>query len=155
MDADGSQSTGGGTGGEGAGVVALGPLLALELGAILAFIAAGELRHGIDPLRQTGHVLMTASPFLAGWLLVGGLVGAYDERARSGVRAGLRIAVGAWVGGAAVGLTLRGTDLLPGAAPLSFALVMTGLGAVVVGGVRAGAIYRFARCDRGQRPTED
>jgi hypothetical protein len=127
----------------GPAAVPVGPLLALDLLAILGFVVLGELRHGVDPIARPVEVLVTAAPFVAGWLLVGGLVGAYGERARSDVRNGVRVAVGAWIGGAGVGLVIRGTSLLPGDAPLSFALVMAGLGALVVGSVRVCALRQL------------
>jgi hypothetical protein len=130
-------------GATGSAAVPVGTLLALDLLAILGFVVLGGLRHGVDPIARPGHVLLTAAPFVAGWLLVGGLVGAYADRARADVRHGVRVAVGAWTGGAGVGLTLRGTSLLPGDAPLSFAVVMAGLGALVVGCVRIGALQRL------------
>lgn len=114
----------------------VGRLLVADVATILVLIVLGEIRHGVDVVADPGRVVVTAAPFLAGWLLVGGLVGAYGPRAFGGTSQALRITVGAWLGGAGLGLTLRGTEHLPGNAPLPFALVMFGLGALALGLVR-------------------
>lgn len=115
---------------------AVGGLAVADLATILVLIVVGEIRHGVDVLGNPGRVLVTAAPFLLGWFLVAALVGAYGDRAFAGGARTLAVTVGAWMGGAGVGLTLRGTALLPGDSPLSFALVITGLGAVSLGVVR-------------------
>jgi hypothetical protein len=115
---------------------AVGSLAAADVVTLLALVTVGELRHGIDVVGNPGQVLATAAPFLLGWFLVSALVGAYGDRAFAGGIDTLKLTVGAWVGGAGVGLTLRGTSYLAGGAPLSFALVMTGLGALALGVLR-------------------
>lgn len=115
---------------------AVGGLAVADVATILFLIVLGELRHGIDVLGNPGRVLATAAPFLLGWFLVATLVGAYGDRAFAGGTRTVALTVGAWLGAAGVGLTLRGTRYLVGDAPLSFALVIAGLGALALGTVR-------------------
>jgi hypothetical protein len=113
--------------------------------AILLLVLAGELRHGVDVVANPTRVLVTAAPFLFGWLLVGGLVGAYADRVRAGGLALVRVTAGAWLGGAGVALTLRDSQYLAGSSPLSFALVMTGLGLVALLVARLVVTYGLRR----------
>ena len=118
------------------GLPAVGSLAAVDVATLLALVTVGEIRHGIDVAGNPGQVLATAAPFLLGWFVMSALVGAYGDRAFAGGLSTVRLTVGAWIGGAGVGLTLRGTSYLAGDSPLSFALVMTGLGALALGVVR-------------------
>jgi hypothetical protein len=113
--------------------------------AILLLVLAGELRHGVDVVANPTRVLVTAAPFLFGWFLVGGLVGAYADRVRAGGLALVRVTAGAWLGGAGVALTLRDSQYLTGSSPLSFALVMTGLGLVALLVARLVVTYGLRR----------
>ncbi|WP_323676998.1 DUF3054 domain-containing protein [Halorubellus sp. PRR65] len=122
---------------------AVGSLAAADVATLLALVVAGELRHGVDVVGNPGQVLATAAPFLLGWFLVAALVGAYGDRAFAGGVDTLRLTVGAWLGGAGVGLTLRGTSYLAGDSPLSFALVMMGLGTLALGVVRPTVVSRL------------
>lgn len=115
---------------------AVGGLLVADLATILFLVLIGELRHGVDVLGNPGRVFATAAPFVFGWLLVATLVGAYGDRTFAGGGRTVRLAIGAWLGGAGIGLTLRGTQYLPGNAPISFALVIAALGALALGTVR-------------------
>lgn len=121
---------------ESVGLPAVGSLAAADVATLLALVTVGEIRHGVDVVGNPGQVLATAAPFLLGWFLVGALVGAYGDRAFAGGVATLKLTVGTWLGGAGVGLTLRGTSYLAGNSPLSFALVMTALGALALGVLR-------------------
>ena len=114
----------------------VGGLAVADVATILFLVVLGELRHGVDVLGNPGRVLATAGPFLVGWLVVATLVGAYDDRAFEGGPRTVQLAVGTWLGGAGIGLTLRGTRYFAGDSPLSFALVMAGLGAVALATVR-------------------
>jgi hypothetical protein len=121
----------------------VGVLAGVDVATLLVLVIAGEIRHGIDVVANPGQVFVTAAPFLLGWFLVAALVGAYGDRAFAGGVDTLKLTAGAWVGGAGVGLTLRGTEYLAGNSPLSFALVMTGLGVVALGLVRVVAVSRL------------
>jgi hypothetical protein len=126
------------------GLSAVGSLAAVDVVTLLALVTVGEIRHSVDVVGNPGRVLATAAPFLLGWFVVSALVGAYGDRAFAGGVDTLKLTVGAWVGGAGVGLTLRGTSYLAGNSPLSFALVMTGLGALALGIVRPVVASRLA-----------
>jgi len=119
---------------------AVGGLAAADAATILLLVVAGEIRHGVDVIGDPGRVLTTAAPFLLGWFVVAALVGAYGDRAFAGGARTLAVTAGAWLGGAGVGLTLRGTTLLPGNSPLSFAVVITALGTVSLAVVRLVAV---------------
>lgn len=125
------------------GLSAVGKLAAVDVATLLALIVVGEIRHGIDVVGNPGQVLVTAAPFLLGWFLVAALVGAYGDRAFAGGLDTLKLTVGAWLGGAGIGLTLRGTSYLAGDSPLSFALVMMGLGSLALGVVRPFVVSRM------------
>jgi hypothetical protein len=101
-----------------------------DLVAVLAFVLAGELRHGIDPMAQPLHVAGTALPFLVGWALAAPVVGAYAARTLDSRRSAVSLAVGAWVGAVALGQGLRATPWFHGDAAPAFVLV-----SLVVGGV--------------------
>ena len=124
------------------GLPAVGTLAAVDVVTLLALVTVGEIRHGVDVVGNPGQVLATAAPFLLGWVVVSALVGAYGDRAFAGGVDTLKLTVGAWIGGAGVGLTLRGTSYLAGDSPLSFALVMTGLGALALGVLRPLVVSR-------------
>jgi hypothetical protein len=126
------------------GLPAVGSLAAADVVTLLALVTVGEIRHGIDVVGNPGQVLVTAAPFLLGWVVVGALVGAYGDRAFAGGIDTVKLTVGAWIGAAGVGLTLRGTSYLAGDSPLSFALVMAGLGALALGIVRPVVVSRLA-----------
>jgi len=117
---------------ESASLPAVGALATADAATILLLILVGEIRHDVDVLADPGRVLTTAAPFLLGWFVVAALVGAYGDRAFAGDARSLAVTVGAWIGAAGVGLTLRGTAVFPGDSPLSFALVITSLGAVAL-----------------------
>ncbi|WP_227130845.1 DUF3054 domain-containing protein [Halorubellus salinus] len=126
------------------GLSAVGKLAVADVVTLLALVTVGEIRHGIDVVGNPGQVLVTAAPFLLGWVVVGALVGAYGDRAFAGGVDTVKLTVGAWLGGAGVGLTLRGTSYLAGDSPLSFALVMAGLGALALGVVRPLVVSRLS-----------
>ena len=125
------------------GLPAVGALAAADVATLLVLVIVGEIRHGIDVVGNPGQVLATAAPFLLGWVVVAALVGAYGDRAFAGGVDTARLTVGAWLGGAGIGLTLRGTSYLAGDSPLSFALVMAGLGALALGVVRPLVVSRL------------
>ncbi|MCT9096493.1 DUF3054 domain-containing protein [Haloarchaeobius sp. HME9146] len=108
-------------------------LAGADLVVLVALITAGELRHGVNPITAPVAVAETMFPFLVGWFLVATLVGAYGDRAFAGGVESARLAAGAWIGGANIGLMLRASPYFSGNSPWTFMLVMTGLGAVTFG----------------------
>lgn len=107
-------------------------LVVVDVAAIMILILLGELRHGVDVLATPDRVLLTAVPFLLGWFVVAPLVGAYGNRALDNRRDCVPITLGAWLGGAGIGLVVRNTSYFLGSAPLSFALVMWALGSLTL-----------------------
>ena len=109
----------------GTAVLAFGDLLVLA-----SFLTAGSLTHGVDPVTMPGRVAGTVAPFLVGWVVAALAVGAYAPGATRTVRTAVPRAAGAWVAAAVIGLALRATPYFHGDAPLTFALVVTGVGVV-------------------------
>jgi hypothetical protein len=123
---------------------AVGTLAVADVLTMLVLVLVGEIRHGVDVVGNPGQVFVTAGPFLLGWFVVASLVGAYGDRAFDGGATTLKPTVGAWIGGAGVGLTLRGTQYVAGNSPLSFALVMTALGVLGLSAVRLLVVHLLA-----------
>jgi len=109
-----------------------------DLLAILAFVTAGEIRHNVDVTREPLIVLDTAVPFIAGWLLVGWLVGAFASVSVRSRREMVIRTLLAWPLGAAIAQLLRATSLFRGSADLTFFVVS------VVVGLLAVLLARFA-----------
>ena len=109
----------------GTGRLAVGDLLVLA-----GFLTVGALRHGTSPVTQPLVVADTIAPFLVGWIVASLTVGTYASGATRTPRVAAVRAAGAWVVAAAIGLALRATTLFHGNSPLSFALVVTGIGIV-------------------------
>ncbi|WP_137283401.1 DUF3054 domain-containing protein [Halorussus salinisoli] len=112
--------------------LALGDLLVLA-----SFLTAGSLSHGYDPITMPGRVAGTIAPFLVGWVVAALVVGAYAPGATRTVQTAVTRVTGTWVLASAIGLALRSTAFFHGDAPLSFALVVTGIGTVSFSAWRA------------------
>lgn len=112
--------------------LALGDVL-----VIVGFLTLGELNHGVNPVESPLVVADTIAPFLAGWVAAALVVGAYAPGATRTVKTAVVRVAGTWVLAAAVGLALRSTDLFHGNSPLSFALVVTGVGVAFLSAWRA------------------
>lgn len=106
---------------------ALGRFLIGDLLVIAGFLIAGELHHGIDPLRAPLFVAETLLPFLVGWVLVSGVFGAYSALTVDRPAAAPALAVPGWVAADVVGQLLRATTLVHGGASPLFTVVV-GLG---------------------------
>ena len=117
--------------------LALGDLLVL-----VAFLVMGELRHGVSPIQQPLVVADTVAPFLVGWIVGAFAAGAYAPGATRTVKSAVVRAVAAWVPAAVIGLALRATGFFHGDSPLSFALVVTGIGVVSFSLWRAAVAFR-------------
>lgn len=112
-----------------------------DLFVLVGFFVLGELSHGVSPIASPLVVADTIAPFLIGWVVAALVVGAYAPGATRTVRVAVLRAAGAWVGAAAIGLALRATPLFHGVSPLSFALVVTGIGVVFFSAWRAAVAY--------------
>jgi hypothetical protein len=107
--------------------------------AILLFLVAGELQHGVNPLALPIHFAGVALPFYVGWAVAAPALGAYANAARSSRRALLGGTAAAWLVADLLGQGLRGTALFPGDADTAFFAV-----ALLVGGI-ALLTWRIAR----------
>jgi hypothetical protein len=107
-----------------------------DLLAILAFVVAGELRHGIHPLVAPLAVADTALQFYVGWAVAAPLVGAYARSTLDSRRSMLVASLGAWLLAVVVAQALRATPWFRGDAAASFALVSVAVGGVLLLGWR-------------------
>lgn len=117
-----------------AAVLAVGDVL-----LILAFVVAGEVRHGVDPLARPGVVVDTAIPFLLAWFVAAVLAGLYRPGWSARTTA-VRTAA-AWTAAALVALGLRATPLFHGDFAFAFLLVSIGVGQVLLVPWRVAAAY--------------
>jgi predicted branched-subunit amino acid permease len=113
---------------------ALRRYLAGDCLAILLFLVAGELEHGLNPLALPVHFVGVAVPFYVGWAVAAPALGAYAGAVRTSRRALLGRAIAAWFVADVLGQALRGTALFPGDAdPAFFAVAfLVGGGALLV-----------------------
>lgn len=101
-------------------------LLALgDLVLITLFVFMGQQNHGTEGL------LLTAAPFLLGWVLVAPLVGLYDGRRRD-VKGTIGLTAVAWIGAALIGQALRATEFFPGGFAITFVIVSILVGLVLL-----------------------
>ena len=112
-------------------------LAAGDLLVIIGFLVVGELRHDVNPVESPLVVADTVAPFLVGWIVAALAVGAYAPGATRTVKAAVLRIAAAWVGASAIGLALRATPYFHGDSPVSFALVVTGMGAAFLAAWRA------------------
>lgn len=106
-------------------VLAVGDVL-----LILAFVAAGEVRHGVDPLARPGVVVDTAIPFVLAWFLAATVAGLYVPGWSS--RAAAVRTAAAWPAATLLALGLRATPLFHGDFALAFLLVSVGVGLLLL-----------------------
>lgn len=104
------------------------PLIGGDALVIALFVTGGSLSHGISPLSQPLAVIETVAPFLIGWFVAAPLVRAHERSAVATPSRAARLAAGAWLGAANVGLLLRGSPYFTGGTTWPFPLVMTGVG---------------------------
>lgn len=113
---------------------ALRRYLAGDVVAIVAFVLAGQFRHGTDPLTVPGRFPGVLAPFLLGWVLAAPAVGAYRDGTLSSWREAVGRAVLAWGVAATAAQTLRGLPAFPGDAdPVFYAVTLGAGGALLVG----------------------
>ena len=106
---------------------------------ISLFVTAGSLSHGISPLSEPLAVAETVAPFLIGWFVAAPLVRAHERDAVATPARAARLAAGAWLGAANVGLLLRGSPYFSGGTTWPFPLVITGVGLLSLVGWRVAA----------------
>lgn len=96
-----------------------------DLVVITLVVLVGMVRHGENPAGRPLMTLATLGPFVLGWVCLAGLLSIYTDTQTVGW-SGSRVALGAWLGAANVGLILRGSPVLPGGLTWPFPLVITG-----------------------------
>ncbi|WP_266076367.1 DUF3054 domain-containing protein [Haladaptatus caseinilyticus] len=101
-----------------------------DLVVLVGLLWMGSLRHNANPIKSPLAFADTVAPFLIGWILASVLVGVYSKRARRSVRDAALLAGGTWVIASLIGAGLRATTVFHGDSPLSFVLVVMGLGLV-------------------------
>jgi hypothetical protein len=114
-------------------------LLPGDVVAVLLFVAMGEVRHHLPPWEFPVRYVLVALPFVAGWLVVAPLAGAYARRARASVPVAVVVTLVAWFVAAAVAMGLRATEPLPGDADRVFYLVAAAFGGALL------AVWRAVR----------
>lgn len=112
------------------------PLAVGDLLVILAVIAVGMNNHGT--LTGAVPLLVTAAPFLLGWVLASVPIGAYSAGAAESAKAAVPLAIRSWVPAAVVGIVVRGA--LQSAFDLGLAVF---LGVMLVTGGVALAVWRW------------
>ncbi|WP_049971039.1 DUF3054 domain-containing protein [Haladaptatus cibarius] len=103
-----------------------------DLVVIIGLLWMGSLRHNTDPITSPLLFADTLAPFLIGWVVASLVLGTYSRRARRSLRDAALLGGGAWVVASLIGAGLRATSLFHGNSPLSFVLVVTGLGLVAL-----------------------
>ncbi|PDW00329.1 DUF3054 domain-containing protein [Candidatus Chloroploca asiatica] len=104
--------------------------------AFLVFAALGRGSHGLaNGPEALIEVARTAAPFLAGWLVVAPLVGAYSRASTSDVGGMLRTTLLGWSGGIIIGSLVRAA-MIGRFSPLSFYVVTFLAALILVGGWR-------------------
>lgn len=116
------------------------PLLIGDVVTVTLFTALGMLEH--RTVAGFSSVLVTATPFLIAWIAVGLWLGVFWERAVTTVGIAVRSILLPWILTVPIALQLR-TLMLQRGAPISFALVVLGLGGMFLIGWRI--IYTVLR----------
>jgi hypothetical protein len=95
---------------------------------LFTLIAIGQYTHQYLFWEAPVRTLLILTPFAVGWLLVFPLAGLFSVATLSSYRRTLLFLIPSWIGASLIGSALRGTEFLPGGAPLVFVLVNVGTG---------------------------
>lgn len=112
------------------------PLAIGDVSVILLVVALGMVRHyGVNGLTANpADVVLTALPFLVGWVVAAPLIGAYSAGAGESAKAAVPLAIRSWVVADVIGIALRATPLFDGGENLAdllvFFVVMLLVGAI-------------------------
>lgn len=107
-----------------------------DAAAILAFVAAGVVQHGGNPVGDPFRVLAAAGPFLVAWWLVAFLAGLYTRDAIASPRRALSWSLPAWILATLLGHAIRASEPVRGGTTLEFVLVTLAIGGLFVVGWR-------------------
>ncbi|ELK52632.1 MULTISPECIES: DUF3054 domain-containing protein [Haloferax] len=111
------------------------PIAVGDVLAIFLLVTVGVIQHnGVSYLSAdpVGWVL-TAVPFLIGWLVTAPLLGAYSPGAAESAKSAVPLGVRSWLAATVVGMAIRWTPLFEGGVELTFVAVMLVLGSVALG----------------------
>ena len=110
------------------------PLVVVDVLAIGGVVTVGIAHHASAALLMgaPGYWAAVLLPFLIGWALVSVPVGAYAPGAAESAKAAVPLGVRAWVPAVVIALAIRATPLAPGGFHISFAVVITLLGAAAI-----------------------
>ena len=110
------------------------PLAVADVVAVGGVVTVGIAHHGSVALLlgAPGYWAAVLLPFPIGWALVAVPVGAYAPGAAESAKAAVPLGVRAWVPAVVVALAIRATPVAPGGVDLSFAVVITVLGAAAI-----------------------
>lgn len=117
-----------------------GALVAGDSLALAAFVVAGTIQHGEQPLSNPGVVASALAPFLLAWVAVAVLGGLYTADAVVSVRRALSWTVPAWIVAVLLGHGLRATPLFRGGTTVAFVLVTALVGGFLLVGWRLLAV---------------
>lgn len=121
---------------------ALRRYLPADILAIVVFLIAGEIHHGIDPVDTPLYVAETIAPFFVAWVVAAPVLGAYAAVTVDRPRLAPVFGVVAWLGANVVGQALRSSTLFHGGSSPVFVAVIGVGGVVAIGGVRAVVVWR-------------
>lgn len=108
-------------------VVAVGDVLLIAL-----FVGIGEVSHGRPPWVYPVWMGTTLLPFLIGWAVTAFVGGLYTNDAWQFPLRAISWTIPAWICAVLIALAIRATPLFHGGAALSFALVATGVGLLLL-----------------------
>jgi Protein of unknown function (DUF3054). len=111
------------------------PLAVLDIIMIGSVVSIGIAQHASFSLivGEPQYWLGVLGPFMIGWALMSIPLGAYAPGAAESAKAAIPLGIRAWVPAVAVALAIRSTGFAPGGVQLSFAIVITALGALAIG----------------------
>jgi hypothetical protein len=108
---------------------------------VVAVLLAGTYFHGgVARLTDVAAVAPTLASFVAGWLLVAGILGLYERTPDGTARHSLRLVVGTWLGAANASLILRWLAF-DDPAVWPFPAIITGLTLLVLVGWRGSVAF--------------
>ena len=115
------------------------PIAVGDIAVLLAFLLVGTLQHWtLDQLLADPTVfVLSAGPFVFGWLLCAPLIGAYSPGGGSAPNSSIPLAIRSWIPAAIVGLGIRVVALPHRGAGAVFVVIMIVGGAVVLSAWRA------------------
>ncbi|ELY94392.1 hypothetical protein C483_02995 [Natrialba hulunbeirensis JCM 10989] len=108
----------------------------VDIALLTALILYGQYSHGL--VDGVPALLESLAPFVLGWIAMAALSGLYTRNSTASVIGTARLTALTWIAAANIGLSLRVSPYLDGAAAWPFGLVITGFGLVALVGWRIG-----------------